>query len=66
MIPDRDIYRSASVLVKERGDGAMAEARTRLRKFRAAGNTEAAAAWVRIIEAIEALTALPNDSARKQ
>ena len=43
MITERDIYGSANILLKEYGDGAMAEAQNRLAEFREAGHTEAAA-----------------------
>ena len=60
------IYGSANILLKEYGDEALDEARGRLGEFRAIGHLEAAAVWVRIIEAMEAMTAGPIGRVSRQ
>jgi len=55
MIPDLDIYRSANVLVKHHGVDAPIEAAMRADALLEAGDLDGAAAWKRILRAVEEL-----------
>ena len=55
MIPDLDIYRSASVLVKRHGRDAPIEAAMRADELLEAGDLDGAAVWKRIVKAAEEL-----------
>ena len=48
-----DIYRSASVLIRERGEGAALEAAQRADAMLARGDMDGCAVWKRIVAAIE-------------
>ena len=48
-----DIYRSASVLVREHGDGAALEAAQRADAMLERGDMEGCAVWKRIVAAVE-------------
>ncbi len=51
MIPDLDIYRSANVLIRERGEDAALEAAQRADAMLAKGDLEGQAVWKRIVRA---------------
>jgi hypothetical protein len=55
MITDLDIYRSAGILIKKHGAGALLEAMNRIETYRAAGDNDGMAVWQRIADAVEAL-----------
>jgi len=55
MIPDIDIYRSATVIMDQYGDGALLEAMNRVEKYRRIGNDHGMDVWRRIADAIETL-----------
>jgi hypothetical protein len=52
MIPDLDIYRSAQVLVKHRGQDAPIEAAMRTDAMLETGDMDGYAAWKRILRAV--------------
>jgi len=60
MIAEIDIYRSATVLIKHYGEGALREAMDRLEKYRRIGNTGGMNVWRRIADAIETLQIPPG------
>lgn len=62
MISETDIYRSALVVLRQHGDGAMEIAQTRASKFWDAGDDEGAATWMRIARAIEVMQKTEADS----
>ncbi len=55
MIDDRDIYRSAKLLIGRYGDGAAIEAMKRVDALAAQGDAEGKVVWLRILEAVEEL-----------
>jgi hypothetical protein len=55
MISDRDIYRSAQVLVNRYGEDAGVEAAERLDAMLEAGDPDGAAVWKRILRAVDEL-----------
>ena len=55
MIPDIDIYRSATVIMDQYGDGALLEAMNRVEQYRRIGNDHGMDVWRRIADAIETL-----------
>ena len=55
MIPALDIYRTANLLTREHGDKAAIHAAMRADELLEAGDLDGAAAWKRIIKAIEEL-----------
>ena len=55
MTSDLDIFRSASVLIREHGDGAALEAAQRADALLERGDMEGAAVWRRIVRAVEEL-----------
>ena len=55
MIPDRDIYRSANLLVKQHGEDAPIQAAMRADAMLAKGDMDGYAVWKRIIRALEEL-----------
>jgi len=55
MTSDRDIYASATLMIKRFGNDAPIEAAQRAEAFVAEGNMEGHAAWMRIMKAAEAL-----------
>ena len=55
MILDRDIYRSANVLVKQYGEGAPIEAAMRADAMLEKGDLDGYAVWKRILRAVEEL-----------
>lgn len=54
---DKDIYRSAHVLIREHGDRAAIEAALRADKMLARGDLGGLAAWKRILKAVDVLQA---------
>jgi hypothetical protein len=59
-VSDVDIYRSAARWLERHGDRAVAIARERVAEMQASGDTVGTDAWLRIIEAIEALRDGPS------
>ncbi len=55
MIPDLDIYRAASLLVKQHGEDAPIEAAMRADATLEAGDVDGYAVWKRILRAVEEL-----------
>ncbi len=55
MTSDLDIYRTASVLIREHGDDATLEAAQRTDAMLERGDMEGAAVWRRIVKAVEEL-----------
>ncbi len=55
MTPDRDIYRAASVIIKQYGEKARLHATKRADAMREAGAPDAHAMWKRILRAVEEL-----------
>ena len=55
MIPDRDIYASASLLIREHGEEAHSIARNRAEELKAAGDEAEYAAFTRIADAVKEL-----------
>ena len=55
MIPDIDIWRSASELIKQYGDTADIEAAARADEYEAKGDRGGQQVWLRILKAIDAL-----------
>ncbi len=55
MIPDLDIYRSASLLVKQHGPDAPIHAAMRADAMLEAGDLDGVAVWRRILRAVEEL-----------
>ena len=53
MIPDLDIYRSANLLVKRRGEDAPIEAAMRADAMLEKGDLDGYAVWKRILRAVE-------------
>ena len=53
MIEEIDIYRTANVLIREYGEGALLEAMNRVEIYRAIGNDQGMAVWRRISDAVE-------------
>ena len=60
MIAEIDIYRSATVLIRQYGERALLEAMDRLEKYRQIGNTGGMDVWRRIADAIETLQIPPH------
>jgi hypothetical protein len=60
VIPDIDIYRTASVLIDSHGDGALLEAMYRIEQYRRIGNRHGMAVWGRIADAVETLQIPPD------
>ncbi len=57
MITDLDIYRSAAVLIRERGEDAALEAAGRADAMREKGDLEGQAVWKRLLAAVKELQA---------
>jgi hypothetical protein len=57
MIPDRDVWAAALLMVKRYGDEAMREAEARAEQFQEDGDMAGAETWHRILNAIERLQA---------
>jgi len=57
MIPDRDVWVAAVLMVKRYGDDAMLEASERADQLTEDGDWEGANSWHRILDAIERLQA---------
>lgn len=55
MIPDLDIYRAAKLLIDQHGEDAPIRAAERANELLEAGDTEGAAIWWAIVDAIEEL-----------
>ncbi len=55
MIPDRDIYRSANVLVKQHGEDALIEAAIKADAMLEKGDLDGYAVWKQILRAVEEL-----------
>ncbi len=53
MISDLDIYRTASVLIREHGEDAALEAAQRADAMLEAGDIDGSAVWKRVLEAIK-------------
>jgi hypothetical protein len=58
MIPDRDIWRAANLLIREHGDGAEFVAARRADEMLDRGDLEGEAVWLRIRRAIVELQAV--------
>jgi 3-hydroxyacyl-CoA dehydrogenase len=65
VITDRDIYRSAQVLVKRYGHDAEFEAAERCDAMIEAGDPEGLAVWKRILRAVDALLAQEPQNSRR-
>jgi hypothetical protein len=61
-IDDRDIYRSAHLLISLHGENATAKVREKLDAMRQKGDNAGAEVWSRIIVAIVELGAPPTDA----
>jgi hypothetical protein len=59
MIPDRDIWRAANLLIREHGDGAEFVAARRADEMLDRGDVDAKADWLRIRRAIVEMQAAP-------
>lgn len=59
MIAERDIYRSANVLIGQYGDRALLVAMHRIESYSRIGNEKGKAVWRRIADAIEVLQISP-------
>ncbi len=57
MVSDKDVYRSAKLLVDQHGDGAPLRAAVSAERCRKVGNGEGATVWLRIMKAVEKLFA---------
>jgi len=57
MIPDRDIWAAALLMVKRYGDDALLEAAARADQLLEDGDWQGAATWHRILDAVERLQA---------
>jgi hypothetical protein len=57
MIPDRDVWAAALLMVKRYGDEAMREAEARAEQFQEDGDMAGAETWHRILNAIERIQA---------
>ncbi len=55
MIPDRDIYRAASFIIKQYGEDARVHAAMRTNASLKAGDPDGSAMWKRILRVIEEL-----------
>ena len=55
MPSNADIFRSAQVMIREHGDGALATAQSRANAFWDKCDDEGAAVWMRIARAVEEL-----------
>ena len=65
MIAEIDIWRSANLMVRERGENAALEAAQRADAMLEQGDTEGCAVWKRILRAIEELQReVPESAAR--
>ena len=62
MIPDRDVYRAASVIIKQYGEDARLHATKRADAMRVAGDADAHATWKRILRAVEELQMMESKS----
>lgn len=60
MITEINIYRSASILIRQYGEGALLEAMSRIERYRQIGNTGGMSVWRRIADAIETLQIPPH------
>lgn len=60
MMYDKDIYRSAQVLIDQHGDEALLQAMFKEHEFLEGGDNEAAAIWKRVCAAIIFLTDTEN------
>jgi hypothetical protein len=59
VIPDRDIWRAANLLIREHGDGAEFVAARRADEMLDRGDVEGEAVWLRIRRAITEMQAAP-------
>lgn len=59
MIPDRDIWRAANLLIREHGDGAEFVAARRADEMLERGDQEGETVWLRIRRAIVEMQAAP-------
>jgi hypothetical protein len=57
MIPDRDVWAAALLMMKRYGDEAMREAEARAEQFQEDGDMAGAETWHRILNAVERLQA---------
>ena len=65
MIPDLDIYRAATVIIKQYGEDAPIHAAMRADATLEAGDVNAYAVWKRILRAVEELQGMePGSGAR--
>jgi len=55
MIPERDIYRAANVLIREHGSEATIHAAMRADELLDAGDLDGAAVWRKIVKVVEEL-----------
>ena len=62
-VDEIDVWRSAHLIIKLHGDGAVAEAMRRSKRLAEAGATEGAAVWKRIASAIEEMQKTTPDGA---
>ena len=65
MIPDIDIWRCASELIKQYGDLADIEAATRADDFEAKGDRDGQRVWLRIAKAIDEMRAAKPGETRQ-
>ena len=62
MPSNADIFRSAQVIIREHGNGALAAAKSRANAFWDQVDDEGAAVWMRIARAIEELQKMSPDA----
>ncbi len=62
MIPDRDIYRAANVIIKQHGEDAPIEAAMRADAMLESGDLDGYAVWKRILRAVGDLCNMKADS----
>ena len=55
MVSDKDIYRSANIMIRQHGDDAIMHAAMRADELLAKGDLEGERVWLRVIEAIKVM-----------
>ena len=66
MIPDRDLYAAAALLIRKHGSEAHSIARNRAEKLKAAGDEAGHAAFARIAAAIEELGQIKPEAGERR
>jgi hypothetical protein len=60
MLAEIDIYRTAKIMIKQHGQGALLEAKHRIERYHSIGNASGMRVWGRIADAIETLMIPPH------